>query len=403
MKQKIQSILLFFFCFAACSKAQPYPEEKNPLPLEIKTGAERTDKYLPLLQGKKVGILTNHTGIIGDQHLVDFLNNAGINVVYIFAPEHGFRGNADAGEKIDNSVDSQTGIPVYSLYKNKAGRPDNQIMQEIDIVVFDIQDVGLRYYTYYISMYKMMDACAENNKAMIVLDRPNPNGFYVDGPVLDMKYKSGVGYLPIPIVHGMTLGELALMINGEKWLPGKRICNLEVITCENYTRQTRYELPVPPSPNLPNMKSVYLYASTCFFEGTSVSLGRGTEMPFQIYGSPDMKGFDFSFIPRSMPGAKNPPLKDKLCYGRDLRNLSDEEIWKEGINLNYVIEAYNTSENKKTFFKPFFENLMGVSYVREMIIQGKSNEEIKSHWKNDIDRFLIQRTPYLIYEEGHSP
>jgi len=244
-----------------------------------------------------------------------------------------------------------------------------------------------------------MDACAENGKKMILLDRPNPNGFYVDGPILDMKYKSGVGYLPIPVVHGMTLGELAQMINGEKWLPNKQVCKLEVIKCKNYTHQTKYQLPIPPSPNLPNMKSIYLYPSTCLFEGTPISLGRGTSFPFQVYGSPNMKGYSFSFTPKSIPGAKNPPHLNKKCYGVDLRNIPNEEIWENGINLNYVIDAYRNSPKSETFFTSFFQNLIGVDYVKQMIIEGKSNDEIRAVWQSDVKKFKMQRKPYLLYEE----
>ena len=365
----------------------------------VLVGAESTDEYFPLLKGKRIGVFTNHTGMVQDEHVVDLLKRSGFNLIYIFAPEHGFRGNADAGEKVNDDVDAKTRIPIRSLYKSKTGKPDKATMDKIDILLFDIQDVGLRYYTYYISMIKLMDACAENGKKMIILDRPNPNGFYVDGPILNMKYKSGVGGLPIPIVHGMTLGELAQMINGEGWLPQAKKCDLTVIKCRNYTHQTKYALPLPPSPNLPNMKSVYLYSSTCFFEGTPVSLGRGTEFPFQVYGHPDFKSRTFSFTPRSIEGAKNPPLLNKLCYGRDLRNIPDETIWKEGINLSYLIDAYKQLGIGEKFFRPFFENLVGVGYVRKMIIEGKSADEIKAVWKKDVENFKKQRKPYLLYEE----
>jgi uncharacterized protein YbbC (DUF1343 family) len=247
-------------------------------------------------------------------------------------------------------------------------------------------------------MYKLMDACAATNKTMIILDRPNPNGFYVDGPILDMKYKSGVGYLPVPVVHGMTLGELAQMINGEKWLPGRKVCKLKIIPCQNYTHQTRYILPVPPSPNLPNMKSVYLYPSVCLFEGTPLSVGRGTPFPFQVYGSPDMKGYSFSFTPRSIPGAKNPPYLNESCHGVDLRNIPDEEMGEKGLNLEYLIDAYHHLKIGKTFFTPFFQHLIGVDYVQEMILEGKSAEEIKAVWQADVEKFKMQRQPYLLYE-----
>ena len=365
----------------------------------VEVGAERSSLYFSLLKNKRIAVFTNHTGRVGDKHLVDFLREHNFDIRVILAPEHGFRGNADAGENVNDEVDEKTGIPVYSLYKSKTAKPGKEIMNTIDLILFDIQDVGLRFYTYYISMYHLMDVCAEYNKPMIVLDRPNPNGFYVDGPVLDMKYKSGVGYLPIPVVHGMTLGELARMINGEKWLPKGNSCELHVIPCGNYTHQTRYTLPLPPSPNLPNMKSVYLYPSICLFEGTKVSLGRGTAFPFQVYGHPDMKTDDFSFTPRSIAGAKHPPFLNKTCYGVDLRDLSDEEIISQRINLDYVIDAYRKLNLGDTFFTSFFENLIGVGYVRTMIKEGKSNEEIRAVWANGVERFREQRRPYLLYEE----
>lgn len=384
------AIIVFFLCCHIILAAEGCP---------VKVGAECTEEYFHLLEGKKIGILTNHTGMVEGEHLVDLLHSSGFDIRVIFAPEHGFRGNADAGEKVNDEIDPQTGIKIYSLYKSKTGKPDKKTIQDLDIVLFDLQDVGLRYYTYYISMYKMMDACADNNTTMIILDRPNPNGFYVDGPILDMKHKSGVGYLPIPIVHGMTLGEMAMMINGEKWLPDGKKCPLIVIQSKNYNHQTKYQLPVAPSPNLPNMKSVYLYASTCFFEGTPISLGRGTDAPFQIFGSPEMKNYEFSFIPKSRPGAKNPPLLNQTCYGVDLRSVPDEEIWAAGINLNYLIEAYNASNLGQKFFTSFFEKLIGVDYVRQMIIDGKSSQEIKSCWENEVEEFKEQRKPYLLYEE----
>lgn len=367
------------------------------LQARVIVGAESTAEYFPLLKDRRIGVFTNHTGIVGNEHLVDLLKREGFRVVVIFSPEHGFRGNADAGEKVGDETDAKTGIPVYSLYKSSTGKPDSRIMSEIDLLLTDIQDVGLRFYTYYISMYKLMDACAENNKPMFVLDRPNPNGFYTDGPVLDMKYKSGVGYLPIPVVHGMTLGELAKMINGEKWLPQGKTCPLQIIKCKNYSHETKYCLPVPPSPNLPDMKSIYLYPSTCLFEGTSVSLGRGMAFPFQVYGSPEMKGYDFSFTPRSMPGAKNPPFLNQKCYGVDLRNVPDETVWKEGLNLQYIIDAYNHFPDKEKFFTPFFEKLIGVNYVRTMIVEGKTAEEIEAKWRPDVETFKIRRKDYLLY------
>ena len=362
-------------------------------------GAEQTNVYLPLLKNKRRAIFSNHTGMIGNKHLLDVLLENKINVVAIFSPEHGFRGNADAGEHVSSSVDSKTGVPILSLYDGKLGRPSEESMRKFDLLIVDIQDVGLRFYTYYASMVRLMDACAEYNRKMLILDRPNPNGHYVDGPILDMKYKSSVGWLPIPIVHGMTLGELALMVNGERWLPASRICDITVIKCKNYTHQTMYELPIPPSPNLPNMKAVYLYPSTCYFEATPVSLGRGTQLPFQIYGHPNMLGYDYTFTPQSIPGAKNPPQLNRICHGVNLSELSNEEIWKKGVDLSYLIDAYRNLNMDDYFFRPFFELLTGRDYVRKMIKQGKNADEIKAMWKEDVEKFKIQRKPYLIYEE----
>ena len=362
-------------------------------------GDEQTERYFPLLEGKRIAIFSNHTGMIGDKHLLDLLLENKFNVVAIFSPEHGFRGNADAGEHVSSSTDPQTGVPILSLYDGKLGKPSAASMSKFDLLIVDIQDVGLRFYTYYASMCRLMDACAEHGKQMLILDRPNPNGHYVDGPLLDMRYKSAVGWLPLPVVHGMTLGELARMVNGEGWLPEGRTCDITVIPCRNYTHQTPYRLPVPPSPNLPNMKAVYLYASLCYFEATPVSLGRGTSLPFQVYGHPEMTGYNYSFTPRSLPGAKNPPQKDKLCHGVDLSQLSEEELRHKGIDLSYLIDAYRNLNLGDRFFTSFFEKLMGVAYVRKMIEDERSAEEIEATWADDVARFKQQRKPYLLYAE----
>ena len=369
---------------------------------EVVLGAARTSEYVPLLQGKRVALLSNQTGMVGDKHTLDLMLENGVNVVTIFSPEHGFRGNADAGEHVSSSVDEKTGIPIASLYDGKSPMPSKQVMDSIDVIVTDIQDVGLRFYTYYVTMINLMDAAVTYGKQFMVLDRPNPIGMYVDGPILDMSLKSGVGRLPIPIVHGMTLGELALMANGEGWLKDSKKCELTVIPCQNYTHQTRYTLPIAPSPNLPNMLSIYLYPSMCYFEGTTVSLGRGTDWPFQVYGHPDMTGYDFEFTPTSRPGAKTPPQMDKLCHGVDLHNLDAEDIIAKGINLEYLIDAYrNLTANGKQFYlkSNFFDLLMGTKSVREMIAQGMSAAEIKATWQGDVDLFKVQRKPYLLYEE----
>lgn len=362
------------------------------------TGDERTELYFHLLEGKRIALYSNHTGLANGKHIVDILKENKFDVTTILSPEHGFRGTADAGERVGDSVDEKTNIPIISMYKFGREGIDSTTAARFDILVVDIQDVGLRFYTYYITMWRLMDSCAKYGKLVIVLDRPNPNGFYVDGPILDMKYRSGVGWLPIPIVHGMTLGELALMINGEGWLTDKRKCELTVIPCKNYKHSTLYELPIPPSPNLPNIKSIYLYPSTCFFEGTVMSLGRGTSLPFQVYGHPDYKGSNYSFTPLSISGAKNPPLLGKKCYGVDLSDTDDKYIRKQGIDLSYVIDAYKNLNIGSKFFTSFFDLLAGCSYVREMIEQGCDADEIKARWQDDVTKFKKQRAPYLIYK-----
>lgn len=389
----MKKLLLLWVMLLCCPWLCRAQEER------IVPGDEQTSEYFPLLKGKRIALFTNHTGMVGDKHLLDLLVENRFNVTAIFSPEHGFRGNADAGEHVSGSVDRKTGVPILSLYDGKLGKPSEASMRKFDLLVVDIQDVGLRFYTYYASMCRLMDACAEHHLPMLILDRPNPNGHYVDGPILDMKYKSGVGWLPIPVVHGMTLGELARMVNGERWLPQGRTCDVTVIPCRNYTHRSFYRLPIPPSPNLPDMKSVYLYPSTCYFEATPVSLGRGTDRPFQVYGHPDMKGRSYSFTPRSRPGAKNPPQLNKLCHGVDLSHLSEEEIRERGIDLSYLIDAYRNLNMGDRFFRPFFERLIGRDYVRRMIEEGKSADEIKACWKEDVERFKVQRRQYLIYEE----
>lgn len=377
---------------------------------DIIVGAAQVEQYVPLLKGKRVGLFSNHTGMVGDRHVLDIMLENGLDVKVIFSPEHGFRGTADAGESVNSSIDTKTGICIESLYgSNKKKALSKESFDKIDIIVTDIQDVGLRFYTYYCTMVDLMNAAVANGKEFMVLDRPNPNGMYVDGPILDMKYKSGVGKLPIPVVHGLTMAEIALMTNGEGWLNDGAKVPLSVVKCLNYTHQTRYILPIAPSPNLRTMKSIYLYPSICYFEGTSVSLGRGTDAPFEIYGHPDMKGCDFTFTPRSVEGAKNPPLLDKQCYGRDLRLLDDEAIIAKGLTLEYLIDAYKCMDVPvEEFFdngykyagaKEFFEKLIGDDSIRQMIADGKSAEEIKATWADDVEAFKKQRKPYLLYQE----
>ena len=388
MFEKIFLFILLFFSFSCQATEQ---SEK------IKVGAEQTEEYLPALKGQRVAVLANHTAMVGEQHLVDMLIAQGVKLVGIFSPEHGFRGGADAGEHVKSSVDEKTGVPIWSLYDGNSKRPSDEKMQAFDLLLVDMQDVGLRFYTYYISMLRMVDACAEFDCKVIVLDRPNPNGMYVDGPILDMtKYKSGVGALPIPVVHGLTMGEIAQMAQGEGW---SRKCDVKVVKCEGYTHQTRYELPIPPSPNLPNQHSIYLYPSMCLFEGTVCSLGRGTDAPFQIYGHPAYKGGEFEFTPRSVAGAKNPPLKDQKCRGVDLRGVDDEQIIAEGFNLEYVIDAYRNLGMGEKFFTRMFLLLTGVDYIKQMIIEGKSAGEIRQMWQKDVEEFKLLRRKYLLYEE----
>ena len=359
-------------------------------------GAECVAEWKPMLKGKRVALLANHTAMVGKEHLLDVLLANKVNVVAVVSPEHGFRGTADDGEKINSSVDSKTGLPIWSLYSSKTRELTPEQVAQFDIIVVDIQDVGLRFYTYYITMLAVMRNAADGGKKVVVFDRPNPNGMYVDGPILDMKYKSGVGALPIPVVHGLTMGEIALMAVGEGW--AKR-ADVKVVKCQGYTHQSRYTLPISPSPNLKSQHSIYLYPSTCLFEGTACSLGRGTDAPFEMYGHPQMKGCNFSFTPRSVAGAKNPPLKDCLCYGVDLRGKDDEQIIAEGFNLEYIIDAYNRTNLGEKFFTRFFEKLVGVDYIRTMIMEGKSSDQIRARWQKDVEQFKVLRRKYLLYAE----
>ena len=393
-------LLTALLVFLSSCSSKPVLKVYPPTP-EILPGATDIEAYLPLLEGKRVAILSNQSGMVSEnRHVLDTLLALNVNVVSIFSPEHGFRGTADAGELVGNSVDEPTGVPISSLYDGKGGYPSDESISEFDVLIFDLQDVGVRFYTYNVTMGKMMYVCAKNDKKMIVLDRPNPIGFLVDGPILDLKYKSGVGWYPIPVCHGMTLGELALMINGEGWLPEHLKCDLTVVKCRNYTHQSRYVLPVKPSPNLPNMRSIYLYPSLCYFEATPVSLGRGTETPFQMYGHPNMKGYSFNFTPRSRDGAKEPPQMDQLCYGVDLHERpSDDEVLAAGINLDYIIDAYKNLHLGSHYFRSFFELLIGRDYVRRMIMEGATSDEIRAIWANDVIFFKEQRKPYLLYEE----
>jgi uncharacterized protein YbbC (DUF1343 family) len=386
-------MLLFLTCFIQLLQAQQYSNK-------IITGAEQLDSYLPLLKGNNVALLVNQTSVIKKTHLVDTLIASGIDIVKIFAPEHGFRGTADAGEKVKNGVDVKTGIRITSMYgANK--KPSMESMQEIEYVIFDIQDVGARFYTYISSLQYMMEACAEANVPLLVLDRPNPNGFYVDGPVLEPKYKSFVGMQSIPVVHGMTVGEYAQMLNGEGWLANKKKCKLSVIACKQYNHSMLYNLPIPPSPNLKSPSAVLLYPSLCLFEGTIVSVGRGTETPFEVWGHPDFKNNGFSFTPVSKEGAKNPPFENKTCYGADLR-LSPKDILKitEGkMNLSFIRNAYSLCKDKSTFFNSFFEKLAGTATLKSQLMQNKSDVDIRKSWATGLIKFKKIRKKYLLYPD----
>jgi uncharacterized protein YbbC (DUF1343 family) len=363
-------------------------------------GCERIEEYKPLLLSKRVGVVANHSTILKNTHLVDSLISLGINVVKIFSPEHGFRGDGEAGEIIKNEIDSRTGVPVISLYGNQK-KPSHSDFSELDIIIFDMQDVGVRFYTYISTMHYVMETAAELNLPVIVLDRPNPNGFYVDGPMLEIKFKSFVGMHPVPLVHGMTIGEFAKMINGEGWLANSLQCNLAVIPCLNYTHNSKYILPVRPSPNLPNQKSIYLYPSIGFFEGTSISLGRGTDFPFQVFGHPSFKQMPFAFIPESRPNAsKNPPLKGEKCYGIDLRDYSDDFFYEmKQVNLSWLIFAYKSFDDKSKFFNSYFNLLAGNELLKQQIENGSDEETIRKGWELDLRRFREIRKKYLLYPD----
>ena len=361
------------------------------------SGASRIEMYLPMLKNKTVGVIGNQTSIMDNgTHLIDTLLSCGVNVVKIFTPEHGFRGTADEGASIASGVDEKTGIPIVSLYgKNK--KPTSEQLQGIDILVFDLQDVGCRFYTYISTMTYVMEAAAENNIPVIVLDRPNPNGFYVDGPVLEPDNASFVGMHCVPIVYGLTIGEYALMVNGEKWFGDGLQCNLTVIPLGNYNRNAIYKLPVKPSPNLPNWESVYLYPSLCLFEGTNVSVGRGTETPFQVYGHPDMTD-DFVFIPQTAEGHRAPLYSDKECHGKDLLEYAHSYRNNEKkLNLSWILDARNQLKNDNKFFNNYFIKLVGVADMQQKINSGMSEDEIRSSWQTGIDNYLKIREKYLIY------
>lgn len=392
MKQAKNSLLISFlaiFILALCPLTA-----LSQLP---RVGAERAELYLPLLQGKRIGLVGNQTSILpqsNNKHVVDFLLENGIQVKKVFVPEHGFRGTADAGEKVDNSMDTKTGLPIVSLYGNNK-KPSAEQIKDLDIVIFDLQDVGTRFFTYISTMHYVMEACAEQGKKVIIFDRPNPNGGYIDGPMLKPGFESFVGMHNIPIVHGLTVGELAKMINGEKWLKGEQTVDLEVIPVENWSHDQSYNLPIKPSPNLPNDLSIKLYPSTCLFEGTVMSLGRGTYFPFQIYGYPDPKFGEFTFTPVSIDGmSKTPPHQNQLCYGRDLRG----ESMNHQFTLSYLLEAYHKSEMKEKFFNNYFNTLVGTDELKKQILAGESEASIRESWKAGHEVYKEKREKYLIYK-----
>ncbi len=386
--QSISKAWLLLFCLFAF----------NIIQAQTLCGAERTAEYFPKLKGKKVGVVSNQTSVIGKHHLVDSLLKAKINIVKVFGPEHGFRGDEEAGRKIKKGIDKKTKLPVISLYGDNH-KPTVEDLQGIDIMVFDIQDVGCRFYTYLSTMHYVMEACAENKILLIILDRPNPNGFYVDGPVLDTAFRSFVGMHPIPIVHGMTLGELAKMINGEHWLANGIKCDIEIIPCYNYNHTHYYEPPIPPSPNLPTIESIYLYPSLCLFEGTDVSVGRGTHKPFELIGKPDFEKGTTKFTPKSIKGvAENPPYKGLECKGFELTNFSRNFILNSRhIYLYWLMGFYEMSKDTNTFFNPMFDKLVGSDSLRKQLMERKTVEQIYKSWEPGLRKYIAMRQKYLIY------
>lgn len=405
-------ILLVVFTLSACGQSSKKTQKttttitKNAVSTQFKTGAEQTELYLPLLKGKRVGMVVNPTSVIGNTTTVDSLLKRGVKIVKIFGPEHGFRGNASAGVHVDNELDAKTGIKVVSLY-GKQSTPSKENLADIDVMIFDIQDVGVRFYTYINTLQRVMEACAANNKEVMIFDRPNPNGFVIDGPILDPQFKSGIGFQPIPVAHGLTVGEYAQMLNGEAWLKDKLKCKITVIKNANYDHDMPYELPVAPSPNLNTPQSILLYPSTCLFEGIYANLGRGTQFPFTVLGAPYYKGiYEFSFKPIGIKGmAETPLFKDQVCYGIDLRNY-DTSIFRKTrqINIQWVIELYKASPQKETFFDSKLSNqmlpierLIGVADFRKQIIAGKSEAEIRASWEPGLSKYKEMRKKYLLY------
>tara|TARA_B110000008_G_scaffold9842_1_gene9531 strand:+ start:12741 stop:13922 length:1182 start_codon:yes stop_codon:yes gene_type:complete len=392
MKLNIIKLKISFFLILMTFSYLSFSQSNNKLIV----GANRTELFLNHIEGLNVAVVANLSSKIKSNtksiHLIDSLLKLNIKIKKVFSPEHGFRGEADAGEKVEDGIDQKTGIPIISLHGTNK-KPTKDQMKDIDVVIFDIQDVGARFYTYISTLHYVMEAVGENNKKLIILDRPNPNGHYVDGPILESKYKSFIGMHPVPVVYGMTIGEFGIMINEEGWLKNQIYSDLKVIPIKNYNRKMVYELPIKPSPNLPNKQSINLYPSLCFFEQTPISIGRGTNMQFQVIGSPDWENNDFSFKPISMSGAKYPKHIDQICNGIDLR----ESAYLSRINLKWLIDAYNKSKNKSAFFKDGFNKLAGNKMLKEQIIDGLSEKEIKQSWKSGVENFKLMRSKYLIY------
>ncbi len=395
-------LLMGFQTFGACQQIE---KNKNSTvksevvaPSPIILGNEQLSAYIPMLENKRIGFVGNHTSQIGSIHLVDSLLSLDIKITKVFSPEHGFRGEADAGEKVSSGIDAATSLPIISLYGDNK-KPTTSQLQDIDILLFDIQDVGARFYTYISTLHYVMEAAAEAKISLIVLDRPNPNGHFIDGPILEEKYKSFVGLHPIPVVHGMTIGEYAQMINGEAWLANKVKCELVVVPCLNYDRNMRYDPQIPPSPNLPNARAVYLYPSLCFFEGTNVSVGRGTNFPFQQIGAPNLNNFEHSFVPQASFGAKNPKYEGEKCFGIDFSEIDAAQFRNQGkLDLTYLISFYEASSNRTKFFNNFFNLLSGNSSLQTAIKSGKTEEEIRASWQSGLEEFKTMRKKYLLYQ-----
>jgi uncharacterized protein YbbC (DUF1343 family) len=395
------TILISFFLLPFIGSAQKTGTVviESKTPIQVTTGAQKTKEYLPLLAGKRVALLVNQTSLINNTHLADSLIRLGVKIKKVFTPEHGFRGSMDAGEGVATTKDAKTGLLLVSLYGDKK-KPTAADLADVDIVVYDIQDVGVRFYTYISTLHYMMEACAENKKPLVILDRPNPNGYFVDGPVLDKAFSSFVGVDPVPVVYGLTAGEYASMVNGEGWLAKGLKCSLTVIKCDGYAHDDYYTLPVKPSPNLPNMTSVYLYPSLCFFEGTGISVGRGTDKPFQVVGSPLLTDARYSFTPKSMEGAKSPLYKDKLCNGYDLTTYGEMIMkYEKRINLYWLIDLYKKYPNPKEYFNDYFNSLAGNDALKLQIEAGMSEDNIRDSWQPKLKAYKDIRKKYLLYKD----